>query len=192
MYTMEWQSLVQVIENTEVSLLDKSLYSIELHNLLIIGEDHRLMQHSGVDFIALCRATWRTLFCKRREGGSTIAMQLVRVLSDRYEITISRKILEIYLAIRMTKYLPRDRIIALYLSVAYFGWNMNGIEQAVKQLNLDLENLTLRDAASLIARLKYPEPKNFSKERESMIEIRTNHILLRYKKLTFRRSYGSI
>lgn len=192
MYKREWESLVQIIEKTEISFFDKSLYSIKLYNLLIIGEDHRFIQHSGVDFIALCRAIWRTLFCGRREGGSTIAMQLVRVLSGRYDITISRKILESYLAIRMTKYMPRDRIVALYLSVAYFGWNMNGIEQAFEQLGLDSESLSLRDAAGLIARLKYPESKNFSAKRESMIEMRTNYILLRYEELTFRGRNGSI
>lgn len=192
MYKEEWESLIKIIENSEISSIDKSLDSAELHKLLIAGEDHRFMQHSGVDYFSLCRATWRTLFCGRREGGSTIAMQLVRVLTNKYEKTISRKILEVYLAIRMTKYISRERIISLYLSVAYFGWKMDGIKQAIHQLDLDPNNLSIRDAASLIARLKYPEPKKFSKRRSSLIETRTNYILSRYEKLNLGRNYGSI
>lgn len=188
MYKKEWKSLIKTIENSEIS----SFYSNELHKLLIAGEDHRFMQHDGVDYIALCRATWRTLFCGHREGGSTIAMQLVRVLTSKYEITMSRKILEVYLALQMTKHIPKDKIISLYLSVAYFGWNMDGIKQAIDKLDLDPNNLSLRDAAGLMARLKYPEPKKFSKRRKSLIEVRTNYILSRYEKLNLGSSYGII
>lgn len=183
MYEKEWKALIKTIEDIELPSFDKILYSHELHKLLIAGEDHRFMYHRGVDIIALCRAVWRTFFCRRREGGSTIAMQLVRVLTGKYEVTFTRKTLEIYLALRMTKYLPKEKIITLYLSVAYFGWNMNGIKQAIEELKYDPHNLSLREAASLIARLKYPEPKSFSKRREKLINVRTDYILTRYEKL---------
>ncbi|WP_309498340.1 biosynthetic peptidoglycan transglycosylase [Sulfurovum sp.] len=191
MYLKEWKALKRQVETIEISSLEE-LYLIQFHQLLIAGEDHRFMHHNGVDLIALCRATWKTLFCNKREGGSTIAMQLVRVLTGKYEKTLSRKILEIYLAIRITNYLPRNKIISMYLSLAYFGWKMDGLKEAINQLGLVHNDLSLRDIASIIARLKYPEPKYFSKEKEHLIMMRTNHILFRYEKLHIGKSYGSL
>jgi len=192
MYENEWEKLISIIKNYDVSNINRLLYAFELDKLLIAAEDHRFMSHHGVDYIALCRATWRTLFCGRREGGSTIAMQLVRVLTNKYDITLSRKFSESYLAIRLTKNIPKDKIISLYLSVAYFGWNMNGIIEAIQKLNLDQNNLSQYDAASLIARLKYPEPKVKSLHRKNLIEIRAKYILSRYEKLFLRRVDGTI
>ena len=62
----------------------------QMCSLLILGEDHRFYCHPGFDPVALCRAAWRTFVCGRREGGSTIAMQLVRTLTRKYDKTILR------------------------------------------------------------------------------------------------------
>lgn len=190
MYKSEYNKLLIQLESIDTSSLDQLVHTLELDKLLIAGEDHRFINHNGVDYIALCRAFWRTVFCRRREGASTIAMQLVRVMTNKYEKTLSRKILEIYLATQITKNIPKDKIILLYLSVAYFGWDMDGIKQAIDRLKL--KNISIKESASLIARLKYPEPKNFSIKQKKLIDIRTEYILARYKKLNLRIEYGSI
>src|SRR5262245_48824952 len=53
--------------------------------LLISGEDHRFFRHRGIDPIAICRSIWRGVVLGRREGASTIEMQVVRVVSGRFE-----------------------------------------------------------------------------------------------------------
>lgn len=178
----EWQKLqfrVQILRESCSSTNTTSVLSA----LLVAGEDHRFQYHFGVDPIALCRATWRSVFCRRREGGSTIAMQLVRVLTGKYENTLSRKTLEIYLAVKLTNLVPKNEIPVLYLSVAYYGWKMNGLGQACARLSLDPTSMSFQDAASIIARLKYPEPRHSSPSRIRKINIRTNHIMRRYKEL---------
>ena len=82
-------------------------------------------------------------------------------------------------------------ILSLYLSAAYFGWNMHGIGQACKVLKLNLNTLTLEESASLIARLKYPEPKNISEQRNNQIKNRTKYILKRYNTLKIKDRYAS-
>lgn len=164
----------------------------ELFRLLIAGEDHRFKYHIGVDFIALTRASWKTLIINKREGGSTIAMQLVRVLTGKYEKTLSRKIEEMYLAYKLTKHISQKEILSMYLSVAYFGWNMHGIKQACKSLRLDLNELNIEDSASLIARLKYPEPKQSSAQRSKQIDQRSAYILKRYRTLNIKEKYAAI
>lgn len=188
---IKWQMLFKEINKSKqnICIIPKNS---ELLRLLIAGEDHRFKFHSGVDVIALIRASWKTLILKQREGGSTIAMQLVRVLTDKYDKTIYRKLEEMFLAYKLTKYVFREEILSLYLSVAYFGWNMHGISQACKVLKLNLNNLTLEESASLIARLKYPEPKNISEQRNSQIKNRTNYILKRYNTLKIKDRYASI
>ena len=90
--------------------------------LLVVGEDHRIARHPGVDPLALCRAAWRTYGCRQREGGSTVAMQLVRVLTARFERSWRRKAGEMLLAMLVTRHVPSDELPPLYLSVGYYGW----------------------------------------------------------------------
>jgi membrane carboxypeptidase/penicillin-binding protein PbpC len=151
--------------------------------LLIVAEDHRFGRHPGVDPISLCRAFWRTVICGKREGGSTIAMQLVRVITGRYEKTFSRKIAEIYFAIRITINVCEYDIPKLYLTIAYFGWRMNGLKQVSTRLKLNSSSLSLPDAAAVIARLKYPEPRCPTKERLSKIANRSKYIIARYDQI---------
>jgi len=150
---------------------------------LIAAEDHRFNSHPGVDLISLFRAMWRTLFCGKREGGSTIAMQLVRVITGRYERTIGRKIVEIYFAVRLTKLVPKSDIPKLYLSIAYFGWQMNGLKQASSRLNINPVSLSFLDAANIVARLKYPEPRRLDNNRLAKINCRVKYVIKRYDNL---------
>lgn len=137
----EWQGIKSRVEGIKAATEQMDI-SPTLVALLIAAEDHRFNSHPGVDLISLCRAIWRTLVCRKREGGSTIAMQLVRVITDRYERTINRKIAEIYFAVRLTKLMPKSDIPKLYLSIAYFGWRMNGLQQASLRLNINPASLS--------------------------------------------------
>ena len=155
--------------------------SKQMSALLILGEDRRFRYHCGVDPIALCRAAWRTYGCGRREGASTIAMQLVRTLTGQYEKTFARKFDEIQLAIRLTKYVRRKEIPALYLWVAYYGWRMNNFSQACNQLGINPNASSLQEAAQLVARLKYPEPQILSPNRARQIARRCRYLIYRYR-----------
>lgn len=149
-------------------------------SMLILAEDQRFDRHPGVDLISIFRAAWRTLFCGRIEGASTISMQLVRVLTGHYERTLRRKFIEMYLAIRLANYVKKADIPKLYLFVAYFGWRMNGLVQASERMHIDLLTLSEYEAASLIARLKYPEPKKYHKVRLHKIRSRAIYILSQF------------
>ena len=148
--------------------------------LLVLGEDHRFSYHPGFDPVALCRAAWRTTFCGRREGGSTIAMQLARILTKRYDTTILRTTREIALAVRLTRYVPREDLPGLYLWVAYYGWRMNNFRQACNRLEINPTSPDLYSAAQMVARLKYPEPRQASAKRRNTIEQRCVYLIERY------------
>ena len=171
----------------ELILQIRNMQDIELIpqifvDLLVVAEDHRYMRHKGVDFIAIIRAGYKSIFLRKIEGGSTIAMQLARVLTGNYERTATRKAKEMLIAYKITKNVPKSEIPRLYLSIAYFGYAMNGIHDVFRKKEINIESITVYQAAEIIARLKYPEPQEYSKIRSIKIENRALYILKRYRK----------
>ncbi len=146
-------------------------------NALILAEDKRFFFHVGIDPIAIARAIWSFLTKKTLQGASTIEQQLVRTITKRYDLSISRKLREIFLASLISTSFPKEQMARAYLSIAYFGWQMNGIDQACARLLIQPANASPLDAAQIIARLKYPEPEAASPKRHQQIRTRILHIL---------------
>lgn len=172
--------------NSERKNINEYSNLTNLNNLvdfLVIGEDRRFYKHRGFDIIAIIRAIRNRVFYNKKEGASTIEQQLVRVLTNQYRRTLKRKIKEIILATKLKKILSKKEIALLYLKLAYFGTEKQGLENTLISLNLNL-NSELSDlvCASIIARLKYPEPKSNPKIKLSFIKRRTDYIIEIYKK----------
>jgi len=160
--------------------------------LLISGEDHRFFRHGGIDPIAICRATWRGIVLGRPEGASTIEMQLVRVVSGRFERSLRRKLREMALATLVTRAIPKEALPAVYLRIGYFGWRMNGFENACRRLELSLVGLTPAQTARLVARLKYPQPHATGSERWNQINTRAQHLLRLHSLHKCSRAYAGL
>jgi membrane carboxypeptidase/penicillin-binding protein len=152
-----------------------------LQEMLVSAEDRRFFHHAGYDARAILRAAYQTA-TGHPQGGSTIAQQLARIVTGRFERSLCRKFREIRLAIRITQEFPRTHIPAIYLAVAYYGWRMNGLEQAYRRLSLFGRTLTSEEAAGIVARLKYPEPRQTPEKRRRMIMLRTKHVLRLHSK----------
>lgn len=150
--------------------------------LLVSGEDHRHARHPGFDLIAIGRACWRWLSRGTHEGASTIEQQIVRVLTERYERTLVRKLREIVLATLVAQRYPKRCLPAVYLAIGYYGWRMNGYSQACRRLGLSSHSPSLDEAARLVARLKYPQPRKSSAHKESQIERRGKHLRALYQR----------
>ena len=175
----QWRQLRNAIDKlqSELDSTDFPLPTPQMCKFLIVGEDRRIHRHPGVDVLALCRAVWKTVFCRSRQGASTIAMQLVRTILDRRERTLRRKLMEIVLALRLSQHVSKHRLPILYLWVAYYGWRMNNFKQACSRLGINPRSVDEIDAAKLVARLKYPEPRNCSVERIKKIRRRALHLI---------------
>ena len=178
----QWRQVVASLDALEAEIRSAFLPqpSSRMCRLLIVAEDRRFGMHPGVDMLALCRAAWKTYFCNSRQGGSTIAMQLVRTLTGRYERTLIRKIVELLLAIRLSQHVPRDRLPLMYLWCAYYGWNMNNFKQACARLRFHPESATASEEAELIARLKYPQPQRQDAAWKIKVNRRELHIMTLY------------
>lgn len=145
-------------------------------NILITAEDRRFLYHYGIDLIGIARAI--TIYFKKRQvqGASTITQQLVRVLTNDFRISFKRKFKEICIACVIDKKIKKDDQVIVYLQIAYFGWRMNGINQALHRLNLK-SPISILAAAGLIARLKYPEARIPSPEYYKKLNKRVAYIM---------------
>jgi penicillin-binding protein 1A len=163
-----------------------------MQQLLISGEDHRFFTHVGVDLIAIARAVWRGTVLGRVEGASTIEMQLVRVMSGRYERTVARKFVEMMLACNVSSAVPLTHLPAMYLNRGYYGWRMNGFRQACDRLDMTPRSMTTQQCAELVARLKYPEPQFPSEKRLSQIKRRSAYLLSLWERHKNDGTYGPL
>lgn len=125
---------------------------------LIQAEDHRFHFHKGVDCIAITRALYQTLVHRCRQGGSTIEQQLVRTLTRDHRRNYSRKARELLLASTLARTFSKQEVLRAYLSVAYFGTDMVGLPQAIKNISIPAA-VSGCPEAYLIAHLRYPKPR---------------------------------
>jgi membrane peptidoglycan carboxypeptidase len=144
---------------------------------LIAAEDKRFYKHQGVDWLATTKAFLLHLFMKSQRGGSTIEQQLVRTIRKRHETTIKRKLSEIILSLSLNALAEKQEVTDWYLSIAYFGWRMTGIENALVRLKIESEKMKIEEACLIIACLKYPMPEKVSDKRSKQIQKRIAYIL---------------
>lgn len=157
---------------------------------LVIAEDQRFYAHEGIDLKAILRAIWHYFQYRKIEGASTIEQQLVRVITNKYEKTLRRKIHEIMLASCIKKVLQKNEVLGLYLNIAYLGYQMRGVEGACKRLKYSLETLSPTESANIIARIRYPEPRIALDQWKELIKRRKDEIAHRLEEELLRRPIG--
>jgi len=126
---------------------------------LIATEDRRFFSHNGVDTRGMLRAAYANLRAGHLvQGGSTVTQQLARMsVLQRADRTVTRKLLELCVAVILERQFAKEQILEAYLNAAYFGHNINGIELAAltfcKKHAADLDEI---EAAYLVGLLKAP------------------------------------
>ncbi len=127
-----------------------------LINAAVAIEDHRFYEHQGVDWITTVKATARMFFGDSSVGGSSITQQLIKNLlltedKSADDVTVQRKVLEIFRAVQMEKAYDKETIMELYLNFIYMGQGCQGVRAAAETyFGKELETLTLAECASLI------------------------------------------
>ena len=100
---------------------------------ILAAEDDRFFEHNGVDYQGLIRAIGRNLMSgEMGEGGSTITMQLTRGIFLTPEKTYRRKLLEIFLTLRIEQLFTKQEILTLYLNRIFLGQRAYGVGAAAE------------------------------------------------------------
>ncbi|MFZ0398192.1 MAG: penicillin-binding protein 1C, partial [Methyloceanibacter sp.] len=128
-------------------------------DVLLAYEDKRFWQHHGVDPLAFGRAALQFITHGHIvSGGSTITMQVARLLEPRRERSLYVKLREAVRAIQLERVLSKDEILDLYLTLAPYGGNLEGIRAAsLSYFGKEPRRLTLGEAALLVALPQSPE-----------------------------------
>ena len=128
---------------------------------LIAFEDRRFRGHPGVDPLALARAAAQSLAAGRIvSGGSTLTMQVARLLEDGPTGTLPGKLRQIRVALALERRLDKDAILTLYLTLAPFGGNLEGVRAAsLAWLGKEPRRLAPAEAALLVALPQSPETR---------------------------------
>ncbi len=147
--------------------------------VLVAAEDHRNHLHVGVDPIAIIRAAYSLVLGRSLQGASTIEQQLVRVVTNRYERTLIRKVHEQALAIAISRRRPKALIASAYLAVAFYGSRYEGLDGLRRACGRELNLASLLSIRGMIARLKYPEPMHPSAAWKDRHRARTEYIATR-------------
>ncbi|MGH8689955.1 MAG: penicillin-binding protein 1A, partial [Burkholderiales bacterium] len=103
----------------------------QLKDAVIAAEDERFYEHPGIDYVGVMRAAWANLVAGgRRQGASTITMQVARNFFLSSEKTLTRKLYEALLAFKIEHSLSKEQILELYVNQIYLGQRAYGFAAA--------------------------------------------------------------
>ncbi len=174
----------QDMKRTEIPFSEMSIY---IKNAAIAIEDAEFYQHHGIRITSIFRAVLANLTPGGiTQGGSTITQQVIKMTLLDPEKTITRKIKEWILAVKLDRTLSKEDILAIYLNEAPYGGNIYGIYEAAGTFfNKAPKDLTLAEAAYLAAIPQAPTYYSpYGKHKDDLIK-RKNLVLSRMQVLGF-------
>ncbi|GAA2241401.1 transglycosylase domain-containing protein [Kitasatospora cystarginea] len=133
-----------------------------IQHAVVCAEDRSFYRNKGVDLKGMLRAAWRNLQSmaasgKGTQGGSTITQQYVKNFYLTQDQTITRKVKELFISLKVDRQQSKDDILAGYLNTSYFGRNAYGIQTAAHAYyGVDAAKLTLAQGAYLATLLQAP------------------------------------
>lgn len=133
-----------------------------LQDAMIAAEDERFWTHSGIDYPGLARTLWTDAKAMRAvQGGSTITMQLAKLVSSKGEKTMQRKVHDMALALELEKEKTKPQILELYMNKVYFGSHAYGIKAAADvYFHKPMDKVTISEAAFLARLVRRPSSWN--------------------------------
>lgn len=152
----------------------------------LAAEDDRFFDHPGVDYQGLMRAAIGVLVTgEKRQGGSTITMQLARNFFLGNERTYVRKLREIILALRIEQELTKNEILELYLNKIYLGNRAYGVGAAAEvYYGLAIDELNFSQVAMIAGLPKAPSIYNPIINADRAV-LRRNYVLGRMRQLDY-------
>ncbi len=141
---------------TSVDKVDKAFL-----DMLIAYEDKRFHGHRGVDLVALARAALQfTGHGRIVSGGSTLSMQLARLIEPRESRSIWAKLRQMARAVQIERRLSKREILERYLTLAPYGGNLEGVRAAaLAWFGKEPKRLTVAESALLVALPQLPEKR---------------------------------
>jgi len=152
-------------------------------NGLVATEDAEFWDHGGIAFRGVLRSGWNfvTSFGRRKEGASTLTMQLVRNVTTKRQRRLDRKFKEIILATKLEKAYTKKQIFEQYTNEVYFGGGRYGLEAAAEfYFDKSAPELSVDECALLagvVQNANYLYPYSRDAKTRQLVLNRRNHVL---------------
>ncbi len=178
--------LYDVHENIRRTVVPYEEMGLNIQNATVAIEDSEFYNHKGIRVKSIVRAIWSNITGGKTQGGSTITQQLIKNTLLTSERSVSRKIKEWILAVKLERIMSKEDILTLYLNEAPYGGNIYGIEEASKAFfNKKPTSLTLAESAYLAAIPNGPTYYSPYRKNKDKLDERKNLVLKRMLDLTF-------
>ncbi len=151
--TGSYQELQKLYASENRTLVSYEKIPSNLKFATVAIEDKRFYEHKGVDWLRTIKASVNLfLGGDSSYGASTITQQLVKNLTGKEEVTVRRKLVEIFTALELEKKYTKDDILEKYLNTIYLGEGCYGVQSAAQHYyGKSVSELTLAECASLIS-----------------------------------------
>jgi penicillin-binding protein 1A len=178
-FTQEGELVAEFGEQRRIPIRYEDLPPMVI-NAFLATEDDRFFEHPGVDYQGLIRAGAELVRTgEKRQGGSTITMQVARNFFLSRQKTYLRKLTEIFLALKIEQYLTKQEILELYLNKIYFGQRAYGVGAAAQvYYGLTIDELNIAQIAMIAGLPKAPSTNNPVSNPVRALE-RRNYVLSR-------------
>lgn len=153
---------------------------------ILAAEDERFYQHPGIDTLGVLRAAYSNFVGGgKRQGASTITMQVARNFFLSSEKTLTRKLYEMLLAFKIEHNLGKDQILEIYLNQIYLGQRAYGFSAAAQiYFGKALKDVSVAEAAMLAGLPKAPSAYN-PVANPKRAQLRQRYVLRRMRELNF-------
>ena len=146
-----WQQLIELSGSEKRIWVDYNDIPQYMEQAVISIEDKRFYTHKGVDWYRTVGAFFNMFLGMRNDfGGSTITQQLIKNLTKQDDVTVQRKLLEIFQALELEKKYDKQDIMQWYLNVVYYGEGSYGVQAAAQTyFGKDIQDLDLAECAAI-------------------------------------------
>ncbi len=148
----EWKELATLYSDEDRVWVEYSDIPLDLQHAAVAIEDHNFYTHKGVDWFRTSGALVNMFIGMRNNfGGSTITQQLIKNLTEYDDVTVQRKLTEIFRALEFEKIYTKEEILTWYLNEIYLGERCYGVGTAARvYFGKEVSQLDLAECASLI------------------------------------------
>ncbi|MFJ6834664.1 transglycosylase domain-containing protein [Streptomyces sp. NPDC091209] len=147
----------------------------------VAAENKTFYKDSGIDLKGTARGLINTLSGKGKQGGSTITQQYVKNYYLSQDQTVTRKLKEMVISLKLDRQKSKDDILAGYINTSYYGRNAYGIQAAAQAYyRVDASDLTVEQGAYLASLLQAPSQYDWavaSKTGKKLVQARWNYTL---------------
>ena len=153
----DWKELTTFYGSEDRIWVDGNEIPQHMKDALVAIEDKRFYKHNGVDWFRTAHAALNMFTGGSVFGGSTITQQLIKNLTQQDDITVQRKLLEIFQALDLEKHYDKEEILEYYLNAVCFGEGCYGVQTAAQTyFGKDAKDLSVAEAAAIVGITNLP------------------------------------